>query len=74
MKKHLFIILAALTCMGTMAQNFSEEYYYYLYSPYFDGKYAASDTNGKNVVPADKIDGNGRFLRDSTSWEAKKYM
>ena len=62
MKKHLFIILAALTCMGTMAQNFSEEYYYYLYSPYFDGKYAASDTNGKNVVPADKIDGNGRFL------------
>ena len=62
MKKLLFIVLTALTSMGAKAQDLSEEFYYYLYNPYFDGKYAASASSGNSVVPGNKVDGDGRFL------------
>ena len=67
MKKLLFIVLTALTFMGIKAQNLSEEYYYYLYNPYFDGKYAASASSGNSVVLENKIAGNSRFL-----WSVEK--
>ena len=43
----------------------SEEYYYYLYSNFFNGKYAASASDA--VVPSSKVDGDARFL-----WQVKK--
>ena len=62
MKKNLLSTLAALICLGAMAQNLSEDYYYYLYSPYFTGKYAASESSGKNVVPVNKVEGDAHLL------------
>ena len=62
MKKLLLSALTALICLGAVAQNLSEEYYYYLYSPYFTGKYAASESNGKNVVPVNKAEGDAHLL------------
>ena len=62
MKKLLFIVLAAFAFMGAKAQNLSEENYYYLYNRFFGAKYAASNSAGDGVMPANKIEGDARFL------------
>ena len=50
---------------STPTQNFSEEYYYYLYNPAFSGKCAAS--SGNDVKPMSKAEGDDQYL-----WQVKK--
>ena len=61
MKKLLLSALTALICLGAVAQNLSEEYYYHLRNVWFN-KYAAYDKSSKNIVYKDDKGTGNEYL------------